>query len=136
MDWTDTCSSGQTHVAQNGHMWLRKHTCGLGHTHVAQDRHMWLTRHMQLRTETCGSRQTPTAGSCESGSGHIKGRGFLDRKAPVSFSERSPIHAVTYNSTAKEMPKTMACLICPDCNTHVVVYIRGGQLWQQFQHSV
>jgi len=51
--------------------------------------------------DTCSSGQTPAAGSCESGSGYIKGRGFLDRKATVNFSERSPIHAVTYNSTAK-----------------------------------
>lgn len=36
--------------------------------------------------DTCSSGQTPTASSCESGSGYIKGRGFLDRKATVSFS--------------------------------------------------
>lgn len=45
--------------------------------------------------DTCSSGQTPTAGSCESGSIYIKGGGFFDRKATVSFSERSPIRAVT-----------------------------------------
>jgi hypothetical protein len=35
---------------------------------------------------TCSSGQSPTAGSCESGSGYIKGGGFLDRKVTISFS--------------------------------------------------
>jgi hypothetical protein len=47
------------------------------------------------RPDTCSSGQTPTAGSCGSGTGYMKGAGFLDRKVTVTFSERSPIHAVT-----------------------------------------